>query len=211
MRFVIYIAPTMETHTKLPVDHRDLEPAKRQRADGSALNQTSPDLSAQSGPAPCETPPASSAPHGDEWTPARLWLLIFRVSVPLLRVCLGMLFVWFGMLKLAGRTPVTALIVGTVPWLDAAWFVPALGGLELLLGLALVAGYRLDWVSLALAVHLAGTFMTFVMQPGVIFRQGNPLLLTTEGEFVAKNMVLIAAALVVAAQGHWQRRARKNA
>ena len=31
------------------------------------------------------------------------------------------------------------------------------------------------------------------------FTDGNPLLVTMEGEFVAKNMALIAAALVVAA------------
>jgi putative oxidoreductase len=33
--------------------------------------------------------------------------------------------------------------------------------------------------------------------PDVTFRDGNPFLLTVEGEFVVKNLVLIAAALVV--------------
>jgi hypothetical protein len=33
--------------------------------------------------------------------------------------------------------------------------------------------------------------------PHVTFRDGNPLLLTVEGEFVVKNIVLIVAALVV--------------
>jgi uncharacterized membrane protein YkgB len=33
----------------------------------------------------------------------------------------------------------------------------------------------------------------------VAFQDGNPLLLTTEGEFVVKNLVLIAGALLVAA------------
>lgn len=129
-----------------------------------------------------------------------LWALLRRVSVPLLRWCLGLVFVWFGALKVAGRTPVADLVAGTVPWLDAAWFVPALGAVEVILGLALIIGYRLDLVSLVLAAHLAGTFLVFVMQPGVAFHDGNPLLLSTEGEFVAKNLVLIAGALVVAAQ-----------
>jgi hypothetical protein len=31
----------------------------------------------------------------------------------------------------------------------------------------------------------------------VTFRDGNPFLLTVEGEFVVKNLVLISAALVV--------------
>jgi putative oxidoreductase len=124
---------------------------------------------------------------------------VARAGVPLLRLSLGLVFVWFGALKVADRTPVGDLVAGTVPWLDATWFVPALGAFEVALGLALIAGYRLGWVALLMAGHLAGTFLTFVMQPAVAFIQGNPLLLTTEGEFVAKNLVLATAALVVAA------------
>jgi uncharacterized membrane protein YkgB len=48
-------------------------------------------------------------------------------------------------------------------------------------------------------MHLAGTFLVFVTQPSAAFTDGNPLPVTVEGEFVTKNMVLIAAALVVAA------------
>ena len=125
--------------------------------------------------------------------------LLARVGVPLLRLSLGLVFVWFGALKVADRTPVGDLVAGTVPWLDRAWFVPALGAFEVVLGLALIVGYRLGWVALLTAAHLAGTFLTLVVQPDVAFQQGNPLLLTTEGEFVAKNLVLATAALVVAA------------
>jgi putative oxidoreductase len=34
-------------------------------------------------------------------------------------------------------------------------------------------------------------------QPDIAFQKGNPLLLTTEGEFVIKNLVMIAAGLVL--------------
>lgn len=132
----------------------------------------------------------------------RLWALARRAGVPLLRICLGLVFVWFGALKISGDTPVAELVAGTVPIFDPGWFVPALGWLEVVLGVALLIGFQLAKVALVLAAHLAGTFLTFVMQPGVAFQDGNPLLLTTEGEFVAKNLVLIAAALVVAAQAH---------
>ena len=125
--------------------------------------------------------------------------LLARVGVPLLRLSLGLVFVWFGALKVADRTPVGDLVAGTVPWLDPGWFVPALGAFEVVLGIALVVGYRLGWVALLMAAHLAGTFLTLLVQPGVSFQQGNPLLLTTEGEFIAKNLVLVTAALVVAA------------
>jgi hypothetical protein len=45
--------------------------------------------------------------------------------------------------------------------------------------------------------QMVGTFLTFLILPNVVFQHGNPLLLTVEGEFVVKNLVLIAAGLVV--------------
>lgn len=39
-----------------------------------------------------------------------------------------------------------------------------------------------------------------MVQPDVAFAHGNPLLLTVEGEFVIKNIVLLSGALVVASR-----------
>lgn len=119
------------------------------------------------------------------------------LSVPLLRGSLGVVFVWFGALKVAGVTPVAELVARTVPWLEPGTFVLVLGVVELVLGVALVVGRRLRWVALLVVLHLCGTFLTLVVQPGVAFQTGNPLLLTMTGEFVVKNLVLITAALAV--------------
>ncbi|MFC6090339.1 DoxX family membrane protein [Saccharothrix lopnurensis] len=119
------------------------------------------------------------------------------LSVPLLRGSLGVVFVWFGALKVAGATPVADLVARTVPWLDPGTFVLLLEVVEVVLGMALVAGHRLRWVALLVVLHLCGTFLTLVVQPTVAFRTGNPLLLTMTGEFVVKNLVLITAALAV--------------
>ncbi len=122
------------------------------------------------------------------------------VSLPLLRVSLGVVFVWFGALKVANATPVGDLVAGTIPWLDRTWFVPTLGGVEVLLGLGLLVGRYLTVVCAVLAGHLCGTFLVLVMEPELAFQNGNPLLLTTIGEFVIKNVVLISAALVLASR-----------
>jgi uncharacterized membrane protein YkgB len=119
------------------------------------------------------------------------------LSLPLLRISLGVVFVWFGLLKLTNSTPIGALVAGVVPF-DPSWFVPLLGAVEVLLGAALVAGRWLSTVGAVLMLHLSGTFLVLVTQPSVAFQHDNPLLLTTEGEFVVKNLVLIAAGLVVA-------------
>lgn len=121
-------------------------------------------------------------------------------SLLLLRLSLGLVFVWFGALKVANATPVGDLVAGTIPWLDRTWFVPTLGGVEVVLGLALLIGRWLTLVSAVLVGHLCGTFMVLLMEPDLAFQGGNPLLLTTIGEFVVKNVVLISAGLVLASK-----------
>lgn len=115
-----------------------------------------------------------------------------------LRVSLAVTFIWFGALKVTGASPVSDLVVGTVPGAEAHWFIPLLGAFEVALGLALLAGAH-PLVLLALVLHLCGTFGVLVAQPEVAFQDGNILELTTEGEFVVKNLVLISATLAVAA------------
>jgi putative oxidoreductase len=119
------------------------------------------------------------------------------LALPTLRVLLGVLFIWFGGLKVAGVSPVKAMVAATLPWADPNVIVPVLGGVEVLLGLGLLSGVALRLVLPALALHLTGTFLTFVMLPAQMFHASDPLLLTENGEFVTKNLVLISATLVL--------------
>jgi len=124
--------------------------------------------------------------------------LLSRASLPLLRISLSVVFLWFGALKVTNSTPIADLIADTVPFLPGSWFVPALGGFEVLLGVALLVGRLIGVVAALMVAHLGGTFMVLVMQPEIVFQRDNPLLLTMTGEFVIKNVVLIAAGIVLA-------------
>jgi putative oxidoreductase len=123
--------------------------------------------------------------------------LLGRWSIPALRTALAVVFIWFGALKIGRLSPVSELVARTVYWFDPHWVVPALGVVELVIGLALLVGVFLRVVLLVFAGQMVGTFLTFVVLPSVCFRGGNPLLLTVEGEFVVKNLVLLTAGLVV--------------
>lgn len=138
----------------------------------------------------------------------RLADVVRPIALPALRVLLGAVFLWFGGLKVAGESPVKAMVAGTLPFADPDVLVPALGAFEVLLGLALVTGVALRLALPALVAHLAGTFLTFVMLPGQMFQHSDPLLLTQSGEFVAKNLVLVCAGLVLIAHG--QQRAHRS-
>ena len=120
-----------------------------------------------------------------------------RHSLTLLRVSLGIVFVWFGALKVFGATPVTELVSSVVYWVDPDWFVPVLGVFELIVGLGLIFGTGMRIVLLLFLAQMAGTFLVLIIRPEIAFQGGNPLLLTTEGEFVVKNLVLISAGLAV--------------
>jgi putative oxidoreductase len=120
-----------------------------------------------------------------------------RWAVPVLRVSLGVVFVWFGLLKILDVSPVADLVASTVYWFDRDTFVTALGVFEVAVGALLLLGRALRFTLLLFVLQMIGTFLTFLILPEVTFRDGNPLLLTVEGEFVVKNLVLISAALVV--------------
>jgi len=118
-------------------------------------------------------------------------------GVGALRTTLAVVFIWFGALKVAGVSPVADLVAGTVYWLRPDAFIPFLGVWEIVVGLGLLWGAALRLVLLLFWLQMAGTFLVLVVRPEIAFQSGNPLLLTVAGEFVIKNLVLIAAGLVI--------------
>lgn len=72
-----------------------------------------------------------------------------------------------------------------------------LGTAEMVLGALTISGILLRISLFVLVAHLIGTHLsTFAVVPWLMISEGI-LLLTTEGEFVAKNGALIAGALVL--------------
>lgn len=120
-----------------------------------------------------------------------------NIGMTVLRCVLALVYVWFGLLKVTGKSDVFGLVQATVPWFDAHWFVPALGCIEILLGIGLFVGRARRLVLIGIMGHLAGTFLTFIDAPSWMMHNGNPLLLNMNGEFVLKNLVLITGALVL--------------
>ncbi len=125
-----------------------------------------------------------------------IWLMS-RYGILALRISLGVIFVWFGVLKVIGDSPVYDLVASTVYLVPPELFVPFLGFWEIAVGLGLLTGLALRMTLIFFLLQMAGTFLVLVVKPEVAFQGLNPLLLTTEGEFVVKNIVLISGALVV--------------
>jgi putative oxidoreductase len=134
---------------------------------------------------------------------AGLKALLERWSIPALRIALGAVFVAFGVLKFfPGMSPVESLV-------EATWGVLTFGivggqlaliltaVIETVAGLALISGVFARFGLVVLALAFVGIFSPLVFFPGELFAEAGPTLL---GQYVLKNVVLVAAALVVASR-----------
>jgi putative oxidoreductase len=129
----------------------------------------------------------------------RLEGLLGRAVPLLLRGSLAITFTWFGALKLAGQPTLPAsLIAAITPFADPDLSVPLVGAFEIALGAGLLLGRFMPVVLAGVALQLAGTFLVLLLRPDVAFVEGNPLLLSVEGEYVVKNLVLLAATAALA-------------
>jgi uncharacterized membrane protein YkgB len=142
---------------------------------------------------------------------ARMRSFMVHWGVLALRAALGVVFLWFGVLKLVDETPISSLLEEAYPFLPHPEFQYVLGAWEVAIGIGLLlpllpigsdrAGV-VTRVTLALLwAQMLGTFSAVVLAPRRIF-DGYPPLLTLEGEFIAKNLVLITAGLAIGATVH---------
>ncbi|MEQ9398415.1 MAG: DoxX family protein [Longimicrobiales bacterium] len=125
-------------------------------------------------------------------------------GIPLLRVSLGVTFLWFGALKFfPGASPAERLAgdtieVMTLGLLDPRLALTILAAWECLIGLGLVTGRFLRATLFLLFVQMPGTVMPLFFFPELTF-QRIPFVLTIEGQYIVKNVVLVSAAFVVGA------------
>jgi putative oxidoreductase len=125
-----------------------------------------------------------------------------RYSVDVLRISLGLVFLGFGFLKffpglspaadLAGET-MEALTLGLIP---GGVGVVLVAMLETAIGFCLITGKFLRLGLALLGVAMVGILSPLVLLPDELF--ASPYEPTLEGQYVLKDIVLLAAGLVVA-------------
>ncbi len=118
-------------------------------------------------------------------------------STRLLRYSLAVVLLWIGGLKFLDPSPVVGLLDGSLPFLASAGFVYVLGVFELTAAALLVAGKALRIVTLLVAGQFAGTLLIFLIAPAVTYGEAGFPGLSLAGEFLLKDVVLLAATLSV--------------
>lgn len=134
----------------------------------------------------------------------RLTNWMSRYGIVLLRISLGIVFLWFGVLKFfPALSPAQDLAARTISTLTFGLVtpnvsVPVLAAWESLVGLGLITGKFMRAVLLLLALQMAGTITPLVLFPAETW-QVFPISPTLEGQYIIKNLVLLSAALVIGA------------
>lgn len=125
-------------------------------------------------------------------------------GLTLLRLALGIVFLWFGALKLVpGTSPAEMLAGQTIERLTgglvpSATALPILAVWEVAIGVGLLIGRWMRVTLLLLFVQMLGTITPLVLFPTETFNHF-PWAPTLEGQYIIKNVVLVSAAIVLGA------------
>ncbi|MDO8583330.1 MAG: hypothetical protein Q7R51_02270 [bacterium] len=120
-----------------------------------------------------------------------------KYAIPMLRISLAIVYIWFGMLKIFNVSPVADLIKSTYPTYPEPLFLFVLGVWEVVIGLGLLFKIFLKFALILFWLQMGGIFLGLFLASNLYFTNENPLLLSTNGEFVIKNIVFIAASLII--------------
>ena len=122
-------------------------------------------------------------------------------GVSLIRVSLAVVFIWFGALKVLGVSPVHDLVARTVYWFNPQVFIPILGWWEFAIGVCFLFRRLIRAGVFLLFLQIGGTFLPLVILPEVCFYKF-PFVLTMEGQYIVKNLLIISAAIVIGGSVH---------
>jgi uncharacterized membrane protein YkgB len=113
----------------------------------------------------------------------------------LLRYSLAIIFIWFGALKIIpGLSPAEELVKQTVFWIGP-WFIPFLGLWEVTIGLCLLWRPLIRVGIGLMAIQMIGTVLPLIYLPSITWK--SIFVPTLEGQYIIKNVTLIAAAIAV--------------
>jgi uncharacterized membrane protein YkgB len=125
-----------------------------------------------------------------------------KLGVPLARAAILVVYAWFGILKVFGASPanplVQALLERTLPFISFERFILFLGVYEVAIGVVFTIP-RLERFAFAMVVpHLVMTAGPLVFLPAVAW--SGFLVPTLEGQYIIKNVLIVATVAGLAAQ-----------
>lgn len=123
-------------------------------------------------------------------------------SLFILRCSIGVIYIWFGMLKFfPGFSPAEDLAINTIQKLTAGLVQPhtsliLLAIWETVVGVLLIVGYQLRKVLVFQLLHMCCTFSPLLFFPEISFTIA-PYGFTLVGQYIMKNIIIVSAIAVL--------------
>ncbi len=123
-------------------------------------------------------------------------------AISMLRISMGIVYLWFGALKyFNGVSPAEQLAMQTIHKLTFGMIndhtnLLLLAVWETAIGILLISGKYVKTALYLLFPHMICTFTPFIFAPQDTFRFA-PYGLTLVGQYIVKNIIIIAAAMVI--------------
>jgi uncharacterized membrane protein YkgB len=125
-----------------------------------------------------------------------------KAFMPVARFGLFVVFFWFGALKVLGLSPASGVVARlfeqTIPFMSFDFFLILFGLFECLIGVLFVIKGLERVVIPLLFIHMITTFGPLVFLPDETWSAF--MVPTLEGQYIIKNLVIIATAIGVAAK-----------
>jgi hypothetical protein len=126
------------------------------------------------------------------------------ISIPVARVGLFTVYFWFGLLKVIGLSPASPLVQSlferTMPIMSFETFIILFGLFECIIGLLFLLEGAERVVIPLLTIHLITTVMPLFLLVSITW--SGFMTPTLEGQYIIKNVLIIAAAIGIAAHIH---------
>ena len=126
-----------------------------------------------------------------------------KISEPLARLSLFIVFFWFGILKVMGTSPAAGVVselfhqTFLADMMTAGTFLVILGLAEMIIGIFFVLPHFERAAILIMILHMITTFLPLLLLQHVAWQSAwTP---TLEGQYIIKNVVLVAMAIGIAA------------
>lgn len=134
-----------------------------------------------------------------------------KISVPVARFGLFLVFFWFGILKVFDVSPasplVQALFERTITFMDFGTFLFLFGIFECLIGIMFILPKVERIVIPLLFFHLITTTMPLFLLTNATWTA--LFVPTLEGQYIIKNILIVAAAILVASHVHYLSRPKR--
>lgn len=134
----------------------------------------------------------------------KIILFLKNSFIPVGRFSIFVIYVWFGALKVLGVSPaggvVHDLFTATISFMSFDMFYLFFAWFEILIGVMFLFPKLTRFVIPLLLLHMITTFMPLVFLPQETWN--GFMVLTLSGQYIVKNLVIIAVAIGIAAQVH---------